>query len=120
MLGILAGAALAFLFPERVLWMRPALQPAFAATMFFVGTLVRPDQVRGFLEAPLRDLLECRVVENGRRLEGTGIHYSMDREQMGEAGIPQSLLVFHRHEGTVAGDQGPAQVETAQRKTQRQ
>ncbi|HEY5656545.1 MAG TPA: bile acid:sodium symporter family protein [Myxococcota bacterium] len=56
LLGILAGAALAFLFPEHVLWMRPALQPAFAATMFFVGTLVRPDQVRTFLAAPLRAL----------------------------------------------------------------
>jgi BASS family bile acid:Na+ symporter len=56
LLGILAGAALAFLFPEHVLWMRPALQPAFAATMFFVGTLVHPDQVRVFMEAPLRAL----------------------------------------------------------------
>ncbi|MCG6922455.1 MAG: hypothetical protein LJF15_15435 [Acidobacteria bacterium] len=27
------------------------------------------------------------VVENGRRLEGTGIHYSMDREQMGEGPV---------------------------------
>jgi BASS family bile acid:Na+ symporter len=56
LLGILAGAALAFLFPEQVLWMQPALQPAFAATMFFVGTLVRPDQVRAFLVAPTRAL----------------------------------------------------------------
>jgi BASS family bile acid:Na+ symporter len=56
LLGILAGAALAILFPERVLWMRPALQPAFAVTMFFVGTLVRPDQVRVFAAAPLRAL----------------------------------------------------------------
>ena len=56
LLCILAGAALAFLFPEHVLWMRPALQPAFAATMFFVGSLVRPDQVRVFLAAPLRAL----------------------------------------------------------------
>jgi BASS family bile acid:Na+ symporter len=54
--GILAGAALAFAFPERVLWMKPALQPAFAATMFFVGTLVRRDQVRAFAAAPLRAL----------------------------------------------------------------
>jgi BASS family bile acid:Na+ symporter len=36
--------------------MQPALQPAFAATMFFVGTLVRPDQVRAFLVAPTRAL----------------------------------------------------------------
>jgi BASS family bile acid:Na+ symporter len=54
--GILAGAGLAFLFPDQVLWMRPALQPAFALTMFFVGTLVHPDQVRVFMEAPLRAL----------------------------------------------------------------
>ena len=57
LLGILAGAALAFLFSEHVLWMRPALQPAFAVTKFFVGSLVRPDQVRVFLAAPLRALI---------------------------------------------------------------
>jgi BASS family bile acid:Na+ symporter len=56
LLGILAGATLAFLFPESVLWMRPALQPAFAVTMFFVGTLVRPEQVRAFARTPTRAL----------------------------------------------------------------
>jgi BASS family bile acid:Na+ symporter len=57
LIAILAGAALAVLAPERVLWMRPALQPAFAVTMLCVGTLVRPEQVRAFLGAPLRPLV---------------------------------------------------------------
>jgi BASS family bile acid:Na+ symporter len=52
--GMLLGGALAFLLPASVLWMRPALQPAFAVTMFFVGTLVLPDQLRAFAAAPLR------------------------------------------------------------------
>lgn len=54
--GILVGAVLAFLFPQSVLWMRPALQPAFAVTMFFVGSLVRPEQIRVFAETPTRPL----------------------------------------------------------------
>jgi len=54
--GILVGGAVAFLAPASVLWMRPALQPAFAVTMFFVGTLVPPEQVRGFAAAPTRVL----------------------------------------------------------------
>jgi BASS family bile acid:Na+ symporter len=54
LIAIVAGAVFAFAVPEGVLWMRPALQPAFAVTMFFVGTLVRPEQVRSFLEAPTR------------------------------------------------------------------
>jgi BASS family bile acid:Na+ symporter len=53
---VLVGAALAFFTPEAVLWAKPALQPAFAVTMFFVGTLVRRDQVRAFAAAPLRAL----------------------------------------------------------------
>jgi BASS family bile acid:Na+ symporter len=56
LLGILVGAVVAFLFPEAVVWMRPALQPAFAVTMFFVGTLVRPEQMRLFAETPTRPL----------------------------------------------------------------
>ncbi len=56
LLGILAGAILAFLLPDSVLWMRPALQPAFAVTMFFVGTLVPREQVRAFARAPTRAL----------------------------------------------------------------
>lgn len=56
LIAIVAGAAVALLAPERVLWMRPGLQPAFAVTMLFVGTLVRPEQVRAFLAAPLRAL----------------------------------------------------------------
>jgi BASS family bile acid:Na+ symporter len=56
LVGILFGAVLAFLFPGAVLWMRPALQPAFAVTMFFVGSLVRPEQLRFFVQAPTRVL----------------------------------------------------------------
>jgi BASS family bile acid:Na+ symporter len=56
LIGIVLGALLALGMPEAVLWMRPALQPAFAVTMLAVGTLVRPEQVRAFAEAPLRPL----------------------------------------------------------------
>jgi BASS family bile acid:Na+ symporter len=52
--GIVIGALLAFFAPWSVLWMRPALQPAFAVTMLAVGTLVRPEQVRAFARTPLR------------------------------------------------------------------
>jgi BASS family bile acid:Na+ symporter len=54
LIAVVLGAALAFLVPQSVLWMRPALQPAFALTMLAVGTLVRPDQVRAFVLTPLR------------------------------------------------------------------
>ncbi len=37
--------------------MRDGLRPAFAVTMFFVGTLVRPSEVRIFLAAPHRALI---------------------------------------------------------------
>ena len=57
LIGILAGTALALAFPESVLWLRPILQPGFAATMFFVGTLVRPEQVRTFAKNPTRTLV---------------------------------------------------------------
>jgi predicted Na+-dependent transporter len=56
LIAVLLGAAVAFLAPQLVLWMRPALQPAFALTMFAVGTLVRPEEVRVFARAPLRPL----------------------------------------------------------------
>ncbi len=55
-LGLLLGAALAFYFPGPFLFVKPALKPAFAVTMLFVGTLVRPEQVRAFLAAPLPPL----------------------------------------------------------------
>ncbi len=57
LIAILAGAAVAFLAPDSVLWMRRGLEPAFAVTMLCVGTLVRPEQVRAFLGAPLRALI---------------------------------------------------------------
>ena len=47
---------MALLAPQSVLWMRPGLEPAFAVTMLCVGTLVRPEQVRAFIAAPLRAL----------------------------------------------------------------
>jgi BASS family bile acid:Na+ symporter len=56
LVGILLGAALAFFFPDSVLWMREGLRPAFAVTMFFVGSMVHPDEVRAFLKAPQRAL----------------------------------------------------------------
>ena len=62
LVGILLGAALAFFYPDSVLWMREGLRPAFAVTMFFVGSLVHPDEVRAFLKAPQRALtgLACQ------------------------------------------------------------
>lgn len=48
---------MAFLAPQLVLWMRPALQPAFALTMLAVGTLVRPEQVKASARAPLRPVM---------------------------------------------------------------
>jgi BASS family bile acid:Na+ symporter len=56
LVSVLLGAVVAFMQPGAVLWARPALQPAFAVTMFFVGTLVRREQVRAFAAAPLRAL----------------------------------------------------------------
>jgi len=54
LLAIVAGAALAFWFPEAVLWIGPALGPAFAVTMLMVGTLVRPEQLGAFRATPSR------------------------------------------------------------------
>jgi len=55
-IGVLIGAMLAFAAPEAFLWLRPVLQPAFAVTMLFVGTLVPPEQLRAFGASPLRPL----------------------------------------------------------------
>ena len=63
--ALLAGVALALLAPGAVLWLRPALQPLFAVTMFFVGTLVRPSEVRAFVAAP------------GRALSGLAFQYTI-------------------------------------------
>ncbi|MFW6087280.1 MAG: bile acid:sodium symporter family protein [Myxococcota bacterium] len=52
--GIVAGAVAAFLWPRSVSWAEPGLQPAFAVTMFSVGTLVRREQLRAFASRPLR------------------------------------------------------------------
>lgn len=53
---LFAGAALAFFVPGPFLALSGALRPAFGVTMLFVGTLVRPEQVRTFLAAPTRPL----------------------------------------------------------------
>jgi BASS family bile acid:Na+ symporter len=54
LLAIVAGAALAFWVPEAVLWIGPALGPAFAVTMLMVGTLVRREQLGAFRATPSR------------------------------------------------------------------
>ncbi len=56
LLLITIGAAVAFVWPETVLWLKPALKPAFAVTMLSVGTLVKPAQVREFAARPARTL----------------------------------------------------------------
>ncbi len=53
---MVGGAAAALLFPETVIWMKPGLEPAFAITMFFVGTLVRKEEVAVFRLSPFRPL----------------------------------------------------------------
>ena len=57
LVAILLGTAVGFFVPHAVLWMRPALEPAFALTMLAVGTLVRPAEIRAFANAPLRPLV---------------------------------------------------------------
>lgn len=57
LLTIFIGAGLAFIAPNSVLWARPALQPAFAMTMFFLGTLVSGKEVVAFLRTPMRPIL---------------------------------------------------------------
>ena len=54
---MIVGAAAAIRFPESVLWMKGGLRPAFAVTMFFVGTLVREQEIGAFRKAPLRPLV---------------------------------------------------------------
>jgi BASS family bile acid:Na+ symporter len=56
-LSILFGSIIALLVPDMVLYVKPALQPSFAVTMFFVGLLVPPDHVRTFLGSPARPLI---------------------------------------------------------------
>jgi BASS family bile acid:Na+ symporter len=56
LLAVVAGAALALAAPQVVLPLRPALQPAFAVTMLFVGTLVPAGQLRAFAASPWRPL----------------------------------------------------------------
>ncbi|MBN1577428.1 MAG: bile acid:sodium symporter [Chitinispirillaceae bacterium] len=55
-LSILIGSIVALLVPDLVLSVKPALQPAFAVAMAFVGMMVAPENVRIFLRSPLRPL----------------------------------------------------------------
>ncbi len=78
LIGILFGTALALAFPGPVLWLRPILQPGFAATMFFVGTLVRPEQVRVFRRNPARTLLGLLVQYTVMPLTAWAISFAFD------------------------------------------
>jgi BASS family bile acid:Na+ symporter len=57
LVGILLGAAVALVWPSFVGSLKPLLQPAFAVTMFFVGTLVDPLHVRKLTRSPARPLV---------------------------------------------------------------
>ena len=86
LIGILFGTALALAFPGPVLWLRPILQPGFAATMFFVGTLVRPEQVRVFRRNPARTLLGLLVQYTVMPLTAWAISFAFD-EPMVRVGV---------------------------------
>lgn len=55
--GILLGTGVALLWPTLVSSLKPLLQPAFFVTMFFVGTLVDPHDVRQLMRSPSRPLV---------------------------------------------------------------
>ena len=57
LLVMILGAGVALFFPEWVLWMKGGLRPAFAVTMFFVGTLVKKQEIDAFMAAPHRPLI---------------------------------------------------------------
>ena len=78
LIGILFGAALALAYPEPILWLRPVLQPGFAATMFFVGTLVRPQQVRTFAKNPARTLVGLLTQYTVMPLTAWAISFAFD------------------------------------------
>jgi BASS family bile acid:Na+ symporter len=82
LIAVIVGAALAFLAPGSVLWMRPALQPAFALTMLAVGTLVRPEQVRTFARTPLRPLAGLAGQYTIMPLTAAGISLLFDDPQV--------------------------------------
>ncbi len=86
LIGILFGTALALAFPGPVLWLRPILQPGFAATMFFVGTLVRPEQVRVFRRNRARTLLGLLVQYTVMPLTAWAISCAFD-EPMVRVGV---------------------------------
>lgn len=48
LITIVLGTILAIALPQWFVWMAPGLQPAFAVTMLFVGTLVPMEQVQAF------------------------------------------------------------------------
>ena len=82
LIAVLVGAAIAFLAPWSVLWMRPALQPAFALAMLAVGTLVRPEQVRAFALTPLRPLAGLAGQYTIMPLTAAGISLLFDDPQV--------------------------------------
>lgn len=82
LIAVVMGAAIAFLAPQSVLWMRPALQPAFALTMLAVGTLVRPEQVRTFARTPLRPLAGLAGQYTIMPLTAAGISLLFDDPQV--------------------------------------
>jgi predicted Na+-dependent transporter len=104
LIAVLVGAALAFFAPQTVLWMRPALQPAFALTMLAVGTLVRPEQVQAFTRTPSRPLAglvatgmcwpaaqrRTLVIEIGMQNAGLGSVLAL--AHLGEAGAVPSAF----------------------------
>jgi BASS family bile acid:Na+ symporter len=82
LIAIVVGATIAFLAPDSVLWMKPALQPAFALTMLAVGTLVRPEQVRVFTRTPLRPLAGLAGQYTIMPLTAAGISLLFDDPQV--------------------------------------
>jgi BASS family bile acid:Na+ symporter len=82
LIAVVVGAAIAFLAPQSVLWMRPALQAAFALTMLAVGTLVRPEQVRTFALTPLRPLAGLAGQYTIMPLTAAGISLLFDDPQV--------------------------------------
>ncbi len=57
LVGILLGTGVALLWPALVGSLKPLLQPAFAVTMFFVGTLVDPEHLGKLARSPARPLV---------------------------------------------------------------
>jgi bile acid:Na+ symporter, BASS family len=57
LLLMISGTVLAVAAPQSVLWMTGGLKPAFAVTMFFVGTLVKEAEIVAFKQTPIRPVV---------------------------------------------------------------